>query len=70
MIISIPPQPHALRPFMVKCISGRKLVGSHMAIYFRDDDGAAVATVEEIHALVVAGRAALASVPADGSPSQ
>jgi Putative DNA-binding domain len=71
MIISVPPQPPALQPFMVRgAFRGGKLVGSHMAIYYRDDDLAAVATVEEIHALVVAGRAALASAASEGFAPQ
>ena len=56
----VPPQPPALQPFLVRgIIVGERVSGSHVAVFSRNDDATVVTGAEEIHALLVAGRAAL-----------
>jgi hypothetical protein len=58
--ISIPPQPTALQPFLVRgTFSGKKLQGSQIGVFTRRGDATFAMGVEEFHSLVVAGRAAL-----------
>ena len=60
VLISVPPQPKALQPFLVRgAVRDGKVLGSSIALYIRENDGAITAGVEEVHALIVAGRAAL-----------
>jgi hypothetical protein len=58
--ISIPPQPRGLMPFLVKGVlrEGR-ITGTHIAIFHRQDDVIVPTGIEELHSLLVAGRAAL-----------
>jgi hypothetical protein len=63
VVVSVPPQPKALQPFLVKgAVRNGKDVGSNIAVYIRDEDAAVTASVEELHILIVAGRAALGYV--------
>lgn len=58
--ILVPPQPPALRPFLVKgTLKDPKIVGTHMAIFTRRDDATLPIGIEELHSLLVSGRAAL-----------
>lgn len=60
VLIAIPPQPPALRPFLVRgVLRGERIVGSHVAIFARRGDATIEASAEELHSLLVAGRAAL-----------
>lgn len=60
LIISIPSQPAALQPFLVKgSLRDSKTVGSQIAIFARRGDATTVTGAEEVHSLLVAGRAAL-----------
>jgi hypothetical protein len=59
-VISIPPQPPALQPFIVRgSLRHRRTVGSQIAIFVRRGDATTVIGAEELHSLLVAGRAAL-----------
>lgn len=60
MTISIPPQPAALQPFLVKgSLRAGKTVGSQIAIFARRGDATIVTGAEELHSLLMAGRVAL-----------
>lgn len=58
--IWIAQQPPALQPFLVRgLVTGSRVSGSHIAVFARRGDATVVTGAEEIHALLVAGRAAL-----------
>jgi hypothetical protein len=64
LVISVPPQPKALQPFFVRgAFRDGKIAGSNIAIFIRSGDAVVTTSVEEFHALVVAGRAALGYMP-------
>ena len=59
--IFVPPQPPALQPFLVRgSLRGGRNVRSQIAIFKRQSDATTVVGAEELHSLLVAGRAALA----------
>jgi hypothetical protein len=61
MFILVPPQPDALMPFLVAgAIREDQLLGSHFSLVRRRGDETAITQAEEVHGLLVAGRAALA----------
>jgi hypothetical protein len=60
LYVRVPPQPEALRPFLVKgAVVDKKIVGSHFSLFYRREDKGVAITTEEIHGLLIAGRAAL-----------
>lgn len=65
LTISIPPQAPALRPFLVRglLLAGDKVIGSHVAVFTRRGDETVETSAEELHSLIVAGRAALGYEP-------
>jgi hypothetical protein len=59
-IISIPPQPEELKPFLVHgAVLGRKLNDNYFSIVTRREDEAVPTTTAALHGLLSAGRAAL-----------
>jgi hypothetical protein len=68
MFILVPPQPDALLPFLVNgAVRDGQVLGSHFSLVRRRGDETAITRAEAVHALMVAGRAALA-LAADRSP--
>lgn len=62
LFIEIPPQPQALLPFLViGAIAGDKVLGNHFSLVYRRGDKGVAIRPEEVHGLLIAGRAALNS---------
>lgn len=60
LFIEIPPQPQALLPFLVVgAIAGEKVLGNHFSLVYRRGDRGVALRPEEVHGLLIAGRAAL-----------
>ena len=60
LFIEIPPQPHALFPFLVVgAIVDGKMLGNHFSLVHRHGDRGVATKPEEVHGLLVAGRVAL-----------
>lgn len=65
LLIEIPPQSLALRPFLViGAVSEGKVLGSHFALYVRRGEHAEPASPSVIHGQLLAGRVALDSIGA------
>jgi hypothetical protein len=75
LVIEIPPQSSALRPFLViGAVSESKVLGSHFALYIRRGEHAEPISPSVIHGQLLAGRVALDSIgpeppEAGGQPS-
>lgn len=68
LVIEIPPQSPALRPFLViGAISENKVLGSHFALYVRRGEDAEPASPSLIHGQLLAGRVALDSLGQEAS---
>jgi hypothetical protein len=68
LMVLIPPQPQPLLPFLVAgAVVGKKVLGSHFSLVRRRGDETVADTAAVAHGLMVAGRAALASAPRQGS---
>ena len=64
LVIEVPEQPSALKPFFVRRAElGERLRTEHFALPVRLADATSYFDLAELHALIVAGRAALASTP-------
>lgn len=64
LVIEVPEQPSALKPFFVRRAElGERLRTEHYALPVRLADATSYFDLAELHALIVAGRAALASTP-------
>ena len=62
LFIEVPPQPEPLLPFLVTgTIEGDKVLGDHFSLVYRRGDKGVAITPEEVHGLLIAGRAALNS---------
>lgn len=60
LFIEVPPQPQALLPFLViGAITGDKMLGNHFSLVYRRGDKGVAIRPEEVHGLLIAGRAAL-----------
>lgn len=60
LFIEVPPQPQALLPFLVVgAIVGDKVLGNHFSLIHRRGDKGVAIKPEEVHGLLIAGRAAL-----------
>jgi hypothetical protein len=59
-VVSIPPQPEELKPFLVHgALVKGKVNDAYYSIVTRRDDHAVPTTPEAVHALIAAGRAVL-----------
>ena len=66
LTILVPAQPSELEPFFVRRARlGRGLTAEHMTLPVREDEETVYRDIGRVHALIVAGRAALAATPAD-----
>jgi len=62
LFIEVPPQPQALLPFLViGAITEDKMLGNHFSLVYRRGDKGVAIRPEEVHGLLIAGRAALTS---------
>jgi hypothetical protein len=60
LVLVVPQQPSALQPFLVRGATiDRNLLGTYISVYSRRDDAVVASSAEELHSLIVAGRAAL-----------